>query len=204
MNTAYAFMNKENRPKGHVDGCKLLWRLIWCGFWKTVLNVFFLLVFIPFVILLWVIWLPYIWLAGRSIYFADRVSQSELANTTIDWKITSKVPRTFFPFLYRSEINRDLPNIFGYRLTPGVVLLCLAFLAGEVLLVVHIGSLGAHDVLTLGDWGLRLMLAQLSIGVVALLVLIGLLIRRGEAGQLIAANWKSFKERTCPVVEIVG
>lgn len=200
FNTAYAFMEKENRPTGSVSGCTLLWRFLWCGFWKVFFNLLSLFVLLPLIVLLWVIRVPILFLMGRQIYYSP--SERKANTMTIDWELFKTIPGEFDPFRWKPITNWDLPKVFGFRLIPGVVLLALAFVAGEVSLVQH-----ALTDWTSSNWAFKLLFMEVGVAIVILIVALSVLLtkrtRNGELGRLISANYRSFKERTCPVVEIV-
>src|SRR3569623_24510 len=139
MNNAYAFWEMKDRPVGNLNGCGLQWRFVWFGSLKVFLNLFFVFVFLPLMAVLWMVWAPYTALIGRRVYYVGPPPHRKESTATVIWgPFERMLPDRFFVLYYRSTPNWGLPQLIGFRVLPGVVLLVLAYLSINVLFIMHV------------------------------------------------------------------
>ena len=202
---AYAFTESKDQPAGNIGGCTLLWRFIWFGFWRTVINVLFIFFTIVMIILTPI---RFAW----SFLFGARLERRHLASGDSDapvaWEWVESIPEGLLAICYQSRPIQHWPRIFGWRVLPvSVIGVCLA-LWGEYLLWNHsLQNVFSHGLGVYDKWDVLFVVQLALITVLACIAGVVLFVgraRESELGQLIRANYRSFKERTCPVVEIVG
>ncbi len=205
--TAYTFTNRRDQPRGHVSACTLLWRFLWCGFWKVVVNI---AVFALSCTLIGGISFP-IWMAGYLL-FGRKFEKDE------DEGGSSETPHIFWPWLewfmdrasvlgYTGVHIEPWPELCGFRILPiGVII--AAVIAWFDLLALN----GAVDVWNVAGFGFNTLFATFATGLVTieagvlLVVFIGLLIlctQESELWQLVAVRYRGFKDRTCPILQII-
>ncbi len=205
FNTAYAFVEPHERPTGSVSGCMLLWRFLWCGFWKVFVNVviFGICGVILFGLVATPAWFVVNFLVGRKLSYRPSSMTAPFL-----WQWLDRLGDRSFVGHYKSDINWDLPKLFGFRIVPLPVILAAGFIAWNVFVIMSGRQAAAAGLLTADDWRVTLLAIEALfisiVGTFFLIVLLISLVRKNEFWRLAQANLRSFKEHTCPVVEIVG
>lgn len=201
---AYAFKESDEQPVGNINGCTLLWRFAWFGFWRTILNVFLCCIIIILTILT-----PM--MAVVSFFCGARLERRKLPQGGSDaptlWEWVENIPEGLLAISYRARAIQSWPRIFGWRILPAVVIGLVFALWGEYLLWSYsLPNVLSQDASALDKWDI-LFCVQLTVITVAFIIACAILFvrqaRESELAQLISAGYRSFKERTCPVVEII-
>jgi hypothetical protein len=203
---AYAFTARNEQP-AVVDGCTLLWRFLWIGSWRTLINL--LLVTLTLILaVLMPVGFAGNFLVGRSLYlhhdYATR--NAEFSAPTL-WGWFDYLPEWLFISSYRSRPNYNWPRVFGFRVLPIVVVIALLFAWGEYALWSYTFEAISRGKTAESDFFVFLFSVQAVLAfilfVCACIVFSIKKVRESEFGQLAGASYHAFKTRTCPVVEIV-
>lgn len=192
--TAYVFTDEYKRPLGSINGCNLFWRFIFFGWlYLAILIILYPLVFL---VNLFVMVFRWIW----AIFFGRRL---ELYQKTLEEHLWPDIVLNYiWAYNWRSVPIESWPRIFGWRILPIGILGVLAVVLILTAVVFINWDLGTRSYR--GDYSaLGMMLGELLF---VLLIVCGLFasrLRQSVPLRLLFATMKSFKDRTCPVVEIV-